>query len=262
MKLFFSDVDNTLVKKGEKLSPEIKRAITQVQEHGDEFVLCSGRPIANLIRLGEELRAENIMVNYVSGYNGGTIYNLNTAEIMYENGLTKNEVNEISNILKNEAIDFLTYTDTNIVTTNLANEWAIFESELNDIPLIEAQNHEASIKVLGLVDPSQMDSKLKVIQEKLPTYTVINSTPFFIEITRDGVNKGSGLQKMQAHLAIDNDNSYVFGDALNDYEMFKVAKNRICVENAVVELKQLATYITDSVSENGVANYLNSLYKK
>ncbi len=262
MKLFFSDVDNTLVKKGEEFSPEIKAAIKQVLTAGDEFVLCSGRPLTNLVWLAEQLKEDKLNLNYVCGFNGGSIYDVNRQEIIYQNGLDLNQVTEIAEVLNQLKLDYLLYDETSIITTNMENEWAIFESELNNIPLSPLTNLIPSIKVLGLVEPKLMDQMLLLVQEALPDYTVINSTPFFIEITKNGVNKGSGLLKLQAELAIASEDCYVFGDAMNDYEMFKVANNRICVANAVDELKVLATEVTDDVSENGVANYLNKLYLK
>lgn len=262
MKLFFSDVDNTLVKKGKTFSPEIKSTIKTVLNAGDEFVLCSGRPLSNLINVAEQLKADNIKLNYVCGFNGGSIYDVNKQQIIYQNGLDLNQVSEVANVLNELKLDYLLYDDQSIITTNMDNEWAIFESELNDITLRPLTNLIPSVKVLGLVDPSQMEQKLPLIQKALPNYTVINSTPFFIEITKNGVNKGTGLLNLQQKLAIDLADCYVFGDAMNDYEMFKVAVNRICVGNAVEELKVLATEITDDVTENGVANYLNKLYLK
>ncbi len=260
MKLFFSDVDNTLVKKGEEFTKEIKNAIRKVQNGGDEFVLCSGRPITNLIRLATSLRAEGIMVNYVSGFNGGVIYDLNQEKKIYQNGLSLGDVKLITSVLKKHQLDYLLYADEEIITSNLQNQWAIFESELNNIKLVEQTKLIASIKVLGLVEPRLMKSKLQEIKKELSNYTVVNSTPFFMEITKAEVNKGTGLMIMQKHLSIEKQNSYVFGDAMNDYEMFKVASNCICVANAVDELKQIATEITDSVADDGVANYLNKMY--
>ncbi len=262
MKLFFSDVDNTLVKKGEEFSLEIKSAIKHVLAAGDEFVLCSGRPLSNLIKVAEQLKQENLNLNYVCGFNGGSIYDINKQQIIYQNGLNSNQVAEISTVLEKLKLDYLLYDENSIMTTNMENEWAIFESELNDIPLCQLDKLIPSIKVLGLVDPNEMDKVLQLVQEALPNYTVINSTPFFIEITKNGVNKGTGLLNLQQKLAINLEDCYVFGDAMNDYEMFKVAPNRICVANAVDELKAVATNVTDDVSENGVANYLNQLYLK
>ncbi len=260
MKLFFSDVDNTLVKKGEEFTPEIKEAIKKVQLSGDEFVLCSGRPAINLIKLANQLRSEKIMVNYVSGFNGGTIYDLNKEEIIYQNGLNLSDVQIITSVLKKYHLDYLLYDETEILTSNLNNQWAIFESELNGIKLKLEPKLIASVKVLGLVEPALMKEKINKIKKELPNYTIVNSTPFFIEITKAGVNKGTGLMVMQKHLDVKTQDLFVFGDAMNDYEMFKVANNCICVENAVDQLKQIATEITESVEDNGVANYLNKIY--
>lgn len=47
-----------------------------------------------------------------------------------------------------------------------------------------------------------------------------------------------------------------FGDAVNDIPMFQVSDEAYAVENAVEELKALATGIIDSNENNGVARWL------
>lgn len=259
-KLFFSDVDNTLVVKGQEFSENLKSVLKLVQESGDEFVFCSGRPLANLISIGQQMRKEGIMLNYVSGFNGATIYDLQNQELIYENGLMQADVQKITKILEKENLDYLLYGPDSIYASNPKNEWAVWESELTNLPLEKLGTIFASTKILGLVDPEQMEVKLKELQAVLIDFEVCNSTPFFIEITKKKVNKGTGLQQMQRHLKIKDENCFAFGDAMNDYEMFVVCKNSLAVENACDEIKELSQMVLGPVVSDGVANYLKKLY--
>ena len=47
-----------------------------------------------------------------------------------------------------------------------------------------------------------------------------------------------------------------FGDGVNDMEMFRLADEAYAVENAVEELKALATGVIDSNDSDGVARWL------
>ena len=47
-----------------------------------------------------------------------------------------------------------------------------------------------------------------------------------------------------------------FGDAINDIPMFEISDECYAVENAVEELKALATGIIDSNDNDGVAKWL------
>lgn len=260
MKLYFSDVDNTLVVKGAKLSTEMKKAIKKVQDNGDEFVLCSGRPLSNLIQVALELRDENIMVNYVAGFNGGQIYDLNLEKLIVENGFTLDQVEKSAEILELHNVDYLMYDQDSIVTYNVENEYAKHEAMLTGLPLKSATKKVKSAKLLGLVKPEEMDEKLPLIKEGLSDLTVTNSTPFFIEITPNGVDKGYGLEAMRKHLEVEMKDTYCFGDALNDYAMFEICPNGYAVENAVNEIKEIAKGSIPSVEENGVAQFIESIY--
>lgn len=260
MKLFFSDVDNTLVVKGESFSDELKSCLKLVQDNNDEFVLCSGRPLANLKMIANELRSEDIDIHYVSGFNGGTIYDVVNNQLIYENGLSLSEVERVTITLAELGVDYLLYDEEKIYSNNVQNQWAIFESELTELELVQANKPFASIKVLGLIDPELMLETLAKVKTELAEFTVCNSTPFFIEITKAGVNKGAGLQKMQEYLNVESKNCYAFGDAMNDYEMFKVCENSVCVANAVPEIKAISKLEVEDVKCNGVAKYVKNLY--
>ena len=52
-----------------------------------------------------------------------------------------------------------------------------------------------------------------------------------------------------------------FGDAINDISMFRIADECYAVENAVDELKKIATGVISSNEENGVAIWLKNNWK-
>ena len=55
---------------------------------------------------------------------------------------------------------------------------------------------------------------------------------------------------------IDIENSYAFGDGLNDLEMLKMVGTGIAMGNAVDEAKAVADYVTTSCSNDGIWNGL------
>ena len=85
-------------------------------EKGIEFVICSGRATENLIEIAEILKKEGAILNYVSGYNGSQIYDLNKKELLSNEGLTLEEVKEITTILVDNKINYILYHDEGIIT--------------------------------------------------------------------------------------------------------------------------------------------------
>lgn len=71
-----------------------------------------------------------------------------------------------------------------------------------------------------------------------------------------GFDKGDGIAYLLNHFHIDKANAYAFGDGYNDQAMFREVGHAIAMGNAVEELKQKATYITDSIDCDGIMKAL------
>lgn len=59
------------------------------------------------------------------------------------------------------------------------------------------------------------------------------------------------------YFEISKDQAYAFGDGYNDQAMFKEAGHCIAMGNAVDVLKEKATYVTDTIENDGI---LKALY--
>jgi len=66
---------------------------------------------------------------------------------------------------------------------------------------------------------------------------------------------------MTQHLGISLSSTVVFGDYLNDLDMFEVAGYAIAMENALPEVKSSANHVISSNVDQGVIFYLESLFK-
>ena len=76
-----------------------------------------------------------------------------------------------------------------------------------------------------------------------------------MDVYRKGFKKGTGVQYMYERLGIPRENTYAFGDGINDIEMFELVGHGIAMGNAIDELKAVAETVTDDVTDNGVAHY-------
>ena len=71
------------------------------------------------------------------------------------------------------------------------------------------------------------------------------------------VSKANAVMQLKAQLCCDK--VIVFGDGKNDIDMFEIADEAYAVENAVNELKAVATGIIGSNENDGVAKYLQKI---
>ncbi|MCR5795999.1 MAG: Cof-type HAD-IIB family hydrolase [Solobacterium sp.] len=74
------------------------------------------------------------------------------------------------------------------------------------------------------------------------------------EITKKGIDKGSGAREILKLLGHDMKNTYAFGDSMNDASVLNACETGVAMGNAADELKQAADYVTDDISEHGLVN--------
>lgn len=81
---------------------------------------------------------------------------------------------------------------------------------------------------------------------------------YWCEIMPKAASKANAILKLKE---LGNYSKIVsFGDALNDIPMFRISDECYAVENAVKELKEIATGIIESNRDNGVAKWLLQNY--
>ena len=77
---------------------------------------------------------------------------------------------------------------------------------------------------------------------------------YWLEIMPREASKANAIKQLKKLL--DCDRLVVFGDGKNDMDMFQLADEAYAVENAVDELKKIATAVIESNNEDGVAKWL------
>jgi Cof subfamily protein (haloacid dehalogenase superfamily) len=86
---------------------------------------------------------------------------------------------------------------------------------------------------------------------------------YFLTILHPLGDKAHALHKVSEYLDIPLSQITVFGDSINDIEMFKIAGKSVAVSNALDEVKKEASFISShSNDEDAVAKYLLSLREK
>lgn len=83
---------------------------------------------------------------------------------------------------------------------------------------------------------------------------------YLLEVYSERATKANGIKKLKAKGHFDK--VIVFGDQLNDQNMFQMADEAYAVENAVEEIKQYATGIIGTNNEDSVAKFIDHLSKE
>lgn len=73
------------------------------------------------------------------------------------------------------------------------------------------------------------------------------------DVTVIGADKGDAVRGVAAALGVAIEDTYAFGDGINDLSMIVAAGHGIAMGNAVNELKEAAEFVTTDIDKDGVA---------
>jgi hydroxymethylpyrimidine pyrophosphatase-like HAD family hydrolase len=121
---------------------------------------------------------------------------------------------------------------------------------------------EPAYKGFARAEHLTADELLAVARAVVPAAlaTVTQAGLGYVEITAPGVDKGTGLALVAAHLGLGPEDVVVFGDMPNDLPMFGWARGRrVAVANAHAEVLAAADEVTASNDADGVAAWLETL---
>lgn len=83
-----------------------------------------------------------------------------------------------------------------------------------------------------------------------------------MDVYNKGFTKGTACQAMYQRLKISYENTYAFGDGVNDIEMLQLVKHGVAMGNASKQVQDRASFVTDSVLNDGITKYFNEYINK
>ncbi len=124
---------------------------------------------------------------------------------------------------------------------------------------IEGEEHILEITPIDKLDLEKREYLSMMIftpkVKKQASYKKLDFSPWGklgYEVYSKGISKYSGIQVLAKALNISMDNVYAFGDNYNDIHMLKHVKNSVAVGNGVKEVKEVASYVSPTITEGGI----------
>ncbi len=265
-KILAIDMDGTLLNWRKQISKRSINTLLRVQEDGNIVVLASGRSYERLIKYANKIKLKEYG-GYMATLNGSTIFNAKTGEILRNSAFDYEVLKELFHFLDELNVDYSVYKkDTIYEGENSKFLYRIYRKStrksLKHVNHIFTENVEVN-KVIINEKKSKLEEIQRSILAKFNDKVEVSITSFLsIEITSKNGSKGFAILDIAERLGIDKENIWSFGNHGNDISMFKISGRSIAVKNSIDNLKALATDITDSNNNDGVAKYLedNLLY--
>lgn len=253
------DLDGTLTNSQKQITPRTREVLKRVQEMGVKIILASGRPVQGIAPLADELELDKYG-GFVMAFNGGKLINWHTKEVLQNIALDAQFLPELYQSAMDYGMQILTVQGDKIAATDVADQYVHVEAFINKMELIEYDDFVRQVehpinKCLIVGDPEVLPRVEATLSVQMSgRMDVYRSCPFFLECVPLGVNKGDAMRVLASHLQISTDEMMACGDSYNDMPMIEVAGVGVAMENGEEEVKKLATYVTLSNEEDGVAH--------
>ncbi|EKN66670.1 hypothetical protein BABA_14472 [Neobacillus bataviensis LMG 21833] len=264
-KLVAIDVDGTLFNDQKEITKEVNEAIQAAKEKGVKIVVSTGRPIVGAQPIIEELKLTD-EDEYVITFNGALVQNTHTNEVVSEISLSYQDLKVLYELSLQLDSPMHFFDSKNLYTPNKdISPYTVHESHINQIPLhyraIEEIPKDFLLpKVMFIDDPERLDKIIAAIPNSFKEkYTMVKSTPFFLEILHPSVSKGNAVKQLAEKLGIKREEVICIGDGENDLSMVEYAGCGVAMGNAVQSVKAAAEFQTFSNNENGVAYAIEKL---
>ncbi len=272
-RLYVSDLDGTLLNSHGEFPKEWAARLNHMIDRGLKFTIATAR---NYDSTHPILRDVNLQLPVIL-FNGAYLTHFETGENLDEsNFIAPHVVDALLEMTQQLGMDPFVYTYDErhyLYYRNAGNAGSqgYLKSLEGDGRLRYVEEYEfgEDERIAGflLIDrPAALEPVYRSLKERFPEdlnlyFAKDIARPRFhwLQMFHRHADKGKMLRKLALRLDIPLSQIVVFGDYLNDLEMFEIAGKSIAVANALPEVKGAAHQVIGSHTEGAVLDYLESL---
>lgn len=261
--LYVSDLDGTLLRSDETISEYTAQIINRLTNEGMLFSYATARSYHTAKKVTQGLEAKIPLIVY----NGAFILDNVTGEVMCSNFFGKEAKEILDDFIENNLYPIVyAYIDNiekfSFIPDNCSKAQVEFlDSRKGDVRTNvvseKEQLYAGNIFYFTCIDEKE---KLEPLYERYKDschcvfQKDIYSGEQWLEIMPLAASKSNAIRQLKNYLGCEK--VVVFGDAINDLDMFQMADECYAVANAAPELKEIATQVIGGNNEDGVAKWL------
>ncbi len=264
--LYVTDLDGTLLNTDSRINPYSISTINHLVDRGMLFTYATARSLvsASVVTQGLTTRIP------VIAYNGAYIFNAATGEILSSETFSPEEREKVVCELQKHNVSPLVYS---FIYNVEKVSWVVSRENEGIKRYLSLRKGDKRMNPLADEDGLYAGEVfyytcIGTKEELQPVYDVFSKDgrftctlqqelyrpEYWCEIMPGKATKANAVNRLKNLWHCDRVVS--FGDAINDIPMFRISDECYAVENAVEELKKLATAVIDSNDNDGVAKWL------
>ncbi|MBP2623435.1 bifunctional Cof-type HAD-IIB family hydrolase/peptidylprolyl isomerase [Streptococcus oricebi] len=254
IKIVFFDIDDTLRVKNTGFMPEsVKQVFKSLKEKGILTGIATGRGLYGVVPEIRELQPD-----YFVTLNGAYVED-KKERIIHQHHFSKELVEDCISWAKEQGLDygFAGSHQAALAQRSPAISQAI-DIVYPGLPLNPDFYQEQEVYQMWTFESP--DRQVNHLPENLADQLrLVRWHPISCDLVPQLGSKAAGVAKVLEELGLKPENLLVFGDQVNDLELFDYAGISIAMEVSHEEIKQKADYVTKKVEEDGIFHALEEL---
>lgn len=248
MAIIFFDIDGTLAT-GTKVPPSAAAAVRRTRDAGNLVFICTGRPRAYAQRTFGAYADGFVCCNGRLAVRGG--------KRVIARAITRNEMATIRPILDRFSAGYAFFGEDALYYGGNQAYRSLCEGvhgPCADLDEALAAGTDLFSYDIFFANADERDA----IAEALDGISLVNphGPHPSADVTVAGYGKGDACRDVCDALGIAHEDSYAFGDGINDISMLRAVGHGVAMGNALPEVKAVAEYVTTGIDDDGVANGL------
>lgn len=268
-KMIGLDLDGTLLKDDKSIDTKTKEYLETLSANGIHIVPITGRPLSGVPDCVRNIKG----VDYIISNNGSKTVLNSTNETLFslamDNATSKRvieavrQTGAIFEVFLNhygycEKFVFDHYKE--VYTGTVLGDYIFSSRKQVDslLTLFDDKNAEAD-EIFIICKDNDDREIIKAQTDKISGIQYCMLADRFLEITKNGTDKGTALEMLCNHLKIGLDKVIAFGDGENDLQFLNKAGTAVAMGNATDSVKSQADIVTDTNNNQGVLKALKNL---
>lgn len=260
VRLVVTDMDGTLLDAEGRVPEGLWPLLAEMRRRGIAFVPASGRQLQTLV----DAFAERAPVDTVIAENGTMV--MLDGELISVTAVDPSVARRVITDVRGASDRFdigLVAAGTRSAYVERADEGFLAEVRryYHRLEVVaDLMSVEDRLVKLSIFDPGDAArSAAAVFGTAVADHPVVVSSGHWIDIMSPGTHKGHGVRALQEAAGTDASGTVVFGDYLNDLEMFGESELSFAMDNAHPRIRGAARYLAPANTEDGVVRVLRRL---
>lgn len=266
-KLIALDLDGTLLNDEKIITEGNEKALIQAQQSGVKVVISSGRMPYGVRKYAEQLKLKEYG-GYCICFNGGLVVDAD-GKVLFRKYMDRKYLKEICDIAEDTDVTVIVHKKDGLCGNENRNEFTDVAPKTVNAPLTQIENlYEYANwdfhKILLVGEYEKLCQLKEIICQRFQSeLEVCFSTPWFLEVMPQGVDKGEALKNLCETIGFAVEETIACGDNFNDRNMLETAGLSVVMANGEDELKKKADYITvKDCNNDGIAEVVEKFIRE